>query len=94
MLCQSTHTLGMIGTMAAEGHTALLHTAAASNLGQMLQKLCIADGIDLVNIVRKPEQEKILRDIGASYVCNSLSDSFKEVETRLREFEKIPFENR
>ena len=44
--------LGMVGTMRREGHTALVHTAAASNLGQMLNKICLEDGIDLVNIVR------------------------------------------
>lgn len=63
-------------TMRMEGHKALVHTAAASNLGQMLNKICIADGVDLVNIVRKPEQEKILRDLGAKYIVNSTSDSF------------------
>ena len=50
--------LGMVETMRAEGHTALVHTAAASNLGQMLNRLCMEEGIDLINIVRKPEQEK------------------------------------
>jgi hypothetical protein len=64
--------------MRMEGHKALVHTAAASNLGQMLNKICIADGVDLVNIVRKPEQEKILRDLGAKYVVNSTSDTFME----------------
>jgi NADPH2:quinone reductase len=68
--------LGMVETMRAEGHTALVHTAAASNLGQMLNKVCMADGVDLVNIVRKPEQEEILRDLGAKYIVNSSSDSF------------------
>lgn len=68
--------LGMTETMRMEGHTALIHTAAASNLGQMLNKICIKDGINLVNIVRKPEQEKILRDIGAKYVVNSTSENF------------------
>ncbi len=68
--------LGMVETMRAEGHTALVHTAAASNLGQMLNRLCIEENIDLVNIVRKPEQEKTLRDLGARYVCDSSSDSF------------------
>lgn len=63
-------------TMRMEGHKALVHTAAASNLGQMLNKICIADGVDLVNIVRKPEQEKILRDIGAKYIVNSTSENF------------------
>jgi NADPH2:quinone reductase len=70
--------LGMVETMRAEGHTALVHTAAASNLGQMLNRVCIADGIDLVNIVRKPEQEKILRDLGAKYVVNSSTDSYMD----------------
>ena len=68
--------LGMVETMRAEGHTALVHTAAASNLGQMLNRICIADGVDLVNIVRKAEQEDMLRDMGAKYICNSSSDSF------------------
>ena len=65
-------------TMRMEGHKALVHTAAASNLGQMLNKICIADGVPLVNIVRKPEQEKILRDIGAKYIVNSSSDTFMD----------------
>ncbi|HEY3889617.1 MAG TPA: zinc-binding dehydrogenase [Caulobacteraceae bacterium] len=69
-------TLGMIATMRMEGHTALVHTAAASNLGQMLNKLCIEEKIDLVNIVRSEEQEAILRGIGATYVCNSTAPSF------------------
>ena len=68
--------LGMTETMRMEGHTALVHTAAASNLGQMLNKICLADGIDLVNIVRKPEQEALLRDIGAKHIVNSSSDDF------------------
>lgn len=68
--------LGMVETMRAEGHTAMVHTAAASNLGQMLNRLCLEEEIDLVNIVRKPEQEKTLRDLGAKYVCNSSADSF------------------
>jgi NADPH2:quinone reductase len=70
--------LGMVGTMRIEGHTALVHTAAASNLGQMLNRLCIEDGIPLVNIVRKPEQEELLRSQGATYVCNSSAATFKE----------------
>ena len=68
--------LGMVETMRREGHKALVHIAAASNLGQMLNRVCIADGVELVNIVRKGEQEKILRDLGAKYVVNSSSDSF------------------
>ncbi|MCB1690852.1 MAG: zinc-binding dehydrogenase [Halioglobus sp.] len=68
--------LAMVETMRAEGHKAIVHAAAASNLGQMLNRICIADGIDLVNIVRKPEQEALLREKGARYVVNSTSDSF------------------
>ncbi|MBJ7340687.1 zinc-binding dehydrogenase [Mycolicibacterium sp.] len=68
--------LGMVETMRREGHSALVHTAAASNLGQMLVKICKADGIPLVNVVRKPEQEDLLRSIGAEYVCNSTSSTF------------------
>jgi NADPH2:quinone reductase len=70
--------LGMVETMRAEGHSALVHTAAASNLGQMLNRVCIADGIDLVNVVRKPEQEELLRGMGAKHVVNSSSASFME----------------
>lgn len=68
--------LGMVETMRMEQHPALVHTAAASNLGQMLNRICIADGVPLVNIVRKPEQESILRDIGAAQVVNSSADDF------------------
>jgi len=68
--------LGMVETMRAEGHKALVHTAAASNLGQMLNRICIDESIDLVNIVRKPEQEEILRGLGARYICNSNSETF------------------
>ena len=70
--------LGMVETMRREGFSALIHTAAASNLGQMLQKICIADGVDLVNIVRKPEQAQLLREIGAIHVCDSSQPSFAE----------------
>ena len=68
--------LCMIETMNLEGHTALVHTAAASNLGQMLNRICLDGGIDLVNIVRKDEQETLLREMGAKYVVNSSKDSF------------------
>jgi NADPH:quinone reductase-like Zn-dependent oxidoreductase len=70
--------LGMVETMRREGHTALVHTAAASNLGQMLNRICLKDGIDLVNIVRSPAQEKLLRDLGAKYVCDSTAPSFMD----------------
>jgi len=70
--------LGMVETMRREGHKALVHTAAASNLGQMLNKICQKDGIALVNIVRKQEQEDLLRGLGAKYVCNATSPTFLE----------------
>ncbi|NQV68842.1 MAG: zinc-binding dehydrogenase [Pseudohongiella sp.] len=68
--------LSMIESMNMEGHTALVHTAAASNLGQMLNRICQADGVELVNIVRKDEQVELLRNMGAKYIVNSSSDSF------------------
>ncbi len=73
--------LGMVETMRAEGHKALAHTAAASNLGQMLNRICLKDGIDLVNIVRSKEQEELLRKQGAKYVCNSSADNFMQEMT-------------
>ncbi len=69
--------LGMTETMRREGHTALVHTAAASNLGQMLVRICADDGIELVNIVRRPAQVELLRSLGASYVVDSSSDDFR-----------------
>ncbi len=69
--------LGMVETMRLEGHKALVHTAAASNLGQMLVKLCAVEGVDLVNIVRKPEQAALLKDLGAVHVCDSSQPDFK-----------------
>ncbi len=74
--------LAMTVTMRKEGHKALVHTAAASNLGQMLNKICLKDGIDLVNIVRSEEQAKLLRGIGAKYVCNSSSPNFLQDLTK------------
>jgi NADPH:quinone reductase-like Zn-dependent oxidoreductase len=70
--------LGMVETMRREGHKALVHTAAASNLGQMLNRICLKDGIDLVNIVRSAEQAKLLGDIGARHICDSTSPSFMD----------------
>ncbi len=70
--------LGMVETMRREGHSALVHTAAASNLGQMLNKICLKDGIPLVNIVRKPEQAALLRGIGARFVCDASLPSFQD----------------
>jgi NADPH:quinone reductase len=68
--------LGMVETMRMENHSALVHTAAASNLGQMLNRLCIEQQVPLVNIVRKPDQEAMLRAAGAVHVCNSTSAGF------------------
>lgn len=69
---------GMVETMRMEEHTALVHTAAASNLGQMLNKICLADGVNLVNIVRKDEHTALLRDQGAKHVVNSSSPDFMD----------------
>ncbi len=68
--------LGLVETMRLEGHTALVHTAAASNLGQMLNRLCLEERIPLVSIVRKPAQAELLRTAGANWVCDSSSGTF------------------
>ena len=70
--------LAFVETMKMENHTALVHTAAASNLGQMLVKICKDDGIQLVNIVRKQEQVDLLKSIGAEYICNTSDESFMD----------------
>jgi NADPH:quinone reductase-like Zn-dependent oxidoreductase len=74
--------LGMVETMRREGHTALVHTAAASNLGQMLNKICLKDGVSLVNIVRSPEQAALLHGIGAKYVVDSSAANFMDDLTK------------
>jgi NADPH:quinone reductase-like Zn-dependent oxidoreductase len=68
--------LGFVETMRAEGHSAIIHTAAASNLGQMLVKICAADGVSLVNIVRSAEQVAILKGLGAVHVIDSSAPDF------------------
>ncbi len=68
--------LAMVETMRLENHTALVHTAAASNLGQMLNRICMSEDVALVNIVRKVEQEAILKAMGAKYIVNTTSDSY------------------
>jgi NADPH:quinone reductase len=73
--------LGMVETMKREGHSAIVHTAAASNLGQMLSRLCAADGIGLVNVVRSGEQEALLRAAGAVHVVNSSAANFNTALT-------------
>jgi NADPH:quinone reductase len=70
--------LCMVETMHREGHRALVHTAAASNVGQMLNRLCIADGIPLVNIVRSRQQQDLLKGLGADYVVDSTRPDFRE----------------
>jgi NADPH2:quinone reductase len=70
--------LSMVETMRLEGHSALVHTAAASNLGQMLVRICQADGVPLVNIVRRPEQAALLRDLGAAFICDMTAADFRE----------------
>jgi NADPH:quinone reductase-like Zn-dependent oxidoreductase len=70
--------LGMVETMRREGHKALVHTAAASNLGQMLNKICLKDGIGLVNIVRNAKQGDILRKLGAKHIVDSTAPTFMD----------------
>ena len=70
--------LSFLETMKMENHTAIIHTAAASNLGQMLVKICKDDAVPLVNIVRKDEQVEILKNLGAKYICNTSDDNFME----------------
>ena len=73
--------LGFVETMRAEGHKAIVHTAAASNLGQMLNRICLADGVPLVNIVRSDAQAAILRDIGATHIVDSTAPDFRDALT-------------
>ena len=68
--------LAFIETMRLENHSAILNTAAASNLGQMLVKICQEDGVPLINVVRKPEQVEVLKKLGAEYICDTSADSF------------------
>ena len=70
--------LSMVETMRLEGHKALVHTAAASNLGRMLNRICLKDGIGLVNVVRDARQEELLRGLGARHLCNSSAPTFAE----------------
>lgn len=70
--------LGMVETMRAEGHTALVHTVGASNLGLMLNRICLADGVPLVNLVRRPEQADLLRAEGAEVIVDTSADTFAD----------------
>ncbi len=73
--------LGFVETMRMEGHTAIVHTAAASNLGQMLNRICLADGVPLVNVVRSEAQAAILRDQGATHIVDSTAPDFRDALT-------------
>ena len=83
--------LGMIETMRQGGYASLLHTVAASNLGQMLNRICLKDGVPLVNLVRRPEQAALLRAQGAQQVLDTsqpefnaqLIDTLAATDTRL-----------
>ena len=77
--------LGMVETMRLENHAALVHTAAASNLGQMLNRLCLEEQIPLVNIVRKQEQEELLRSAGATTCATRLPDFLDDLTAALTE---------
>jgi len=68
--------LAFIETMKMENHSAIVNTAAASNLGQMLVKICKDDSVPLVNIVRKTEQVEVLKSLGAEYICNTSDPDF------------------
>ena len=70
--------LCFIETLKTEGHKAMVHTAAASNLGQMLLKLCLQENIELICIIRSVEQAELLRTLGAKYIINSMDEDFKE----------------
>ena len=70
--------LGMVETMRREGHSGLIHTVGASNLGQMLNRICLADDVPLVNVVRRPEQVELLREQGAHHVVDSSAESFRD----------------
>lgn len=70
--------LGMVETMRLEGHTALIHTVGASNLGLMLNRICVADGVGLVNIVRRPEQVDLVKAEGGEHVVVSSADTFHD----------------
>ena len=70
--------IGMVETMRLEGHRALVHTAAASNLGQMLVKYCIEEQVEVVNIVRRQAQVDLLRGLGARHVVDSSSPSYTD----------------
>lgn len=70
--------LGFVETAKMEEQGAIIHTAAASNLGQMLVKICQEDDMPLVNIVRKAEHVELLKGLGATHIVNSSDDDFAD----------------
>jgi NADPH:quinone reductase-like Zn-dependent oxidoreductase len=78
VFCNPMTALAIAETVRLEGHGALIHTAAASNLGRMLLRICREDGIPLVNIVRREQQAAQLVALGADHVCNSSAPDFAE----------------
>lgn len=78
VFCNPMTALSIVETVRLEGHAGLIHTAAASNLGQMLVRICAEDGLPLVNVVRREEQVRLLADLGAEHVCVSSSPTFAE----------------
>lgn len=78
LFCNPLTVMAMVETLAQPGEKAMIHTAAASNLGQMLIKVCQEDGVPLVNVVRREEHVELLRSLGADHVCNSSASTFRE----------------
>lgn len=78
LFCNPLTALAMVETLRQTGEQAMVHTAAASSLGQMLVRICAEDGVPLVNIVRRPEQAGLLRELGARHVCDSSQPAFAE----------------
>lgn len=74
--------LSMVEAMRRENHTGLVHTVGASNLGIMLNRICLLDGVPLVNIVRKDEHVELLKHLGAEHVCNSSAPTFMDDLTK------------
>jgi NADPH:quinone reductase-like Zn-dependent oxidoreductase len=76
VFCNPMTVMAMVEEVKLAGQRAMIHTAAASNLGQMLVRVCAEDGIELVNVVRRAEQADLLRGMGARYVVNSTEPTF------------------
>mmetsp|Transcript_18625 Transcript_18625/g.25648 ORF Transcript_18625/g.25648 Transcript_18625/m.25648 type:complete len:350 (-) Transcript_18625:418-1467(-) len=76
--------IGILDTVKSEGNSAFVHTAAASQLGQMIVKLAPTEGVEVINIVRREEQAELLRGIGAKHVVVSGSDNSWKEELRLK----------